>query len=93
MSSASLLADLRASRVRVRLRPDRKVGLSAPAPPALVALARRHRTGLKSLLACELQQAELLSGVPAEWVDGVASLRHIHAPHSIVPDRWHLFLA
>ena len=88
-----MLADLRAIGVRVRLRPDRNVGLSAPAPPALVELARRHRTELKHLLASELQRAEPPPGVAAEWTDGLALLGRKPAPDSVLPDRWHLFVA
>ena len=59
MTAAAALARLDAAGVRVRLRDDGLLTLTAagPPPPDVLALARAHRDGIASLLARRAQQA------------------------------------
>lgn len=93
MSAAAVLGDLRSAGVRVRLRPDRTVGLSKSATPALVAVARQHRDGLMRLLTSEMQNGVATADVPTEWVVGVTRLGQGPVPEGVVPSRWCLFRA
>ena len=59
MTAAAALARLGAAGVRVRLRDDGSLNLTAaaPPPPDMLVLARAHRDGIAALLAGKAQQA------------------------------------
>ena len=66
MMAAAALAQLDAAGVRVRLRDDGSLNLTAAAPPPLelLSLARAHRDGIAALLANRAQQAARGGFVP-----------------------------
>ena len=47
----------------------------------MLALARKHRDGIRALLQAD-------AGVPSEWGAGVAALATLPAPGGIEPGRW-----
>ena len=66
MTAAAALARLGAAGVRVRLRDDGSLNLTAaaPPPPDMLVLARAHRDGIAALLAGKAQQAARAGFVP-----------------------------
>jgi len=83
MTPAAALGELHRAGVAVRLGPDGAVLLAAVQEPsaAVLALARKHRDGIRALLQAD-------AGVPSEWGAGVAALATLPAPGGIEPGRW-----